>query len=214
VPLIHTPTAIQTPPTTLTRAAAQKGIPVTTYQAILHHPDANGIWGVHIPGPEVMASGKTKEAAIKNAEAALNSYARDQMVAGEDVEKQSNLFLVAGEGEDIVEIKLSEFGSVTIRCTNREAIRFKGRLIAETEWETRHQSTMRFEIWETAGGALIGVIDGDIPGEDKAEVSAHVALPGDEFEQRIEVMRFFDFHDRARSMVRQQLKWRLVREVA
>lgn len=131
-----TPTAVQTPPTALTRAAAQKGTPVTDYEL------------------------------------------------------------------------------TTIRCTNREAIRFKGKLIAEQEWETRHQSTMRFEIWETAGGALIGVIDGDIPGEDKAEVSACIALSGDEFEQRIEIMRFFDFHDRARSMVRRQLRWKLVREVA
>lgn len=110
---------------------------------------------------------------------------------------------------------MSEYETITIRCSKREALRFKGKLIAETEWTTKHDTTMRFEIWETQGGTLIPVIEGELPGEDAVKVSAEVVPPHpNPFEQQVAVMQFFEFHDRARSMVKKQLKWRLVREVA
>lgn len=134
---------------------------------------------------------------------------------------------------------MTEFKLTTLKPSKTEAIRFKGRIIAETEWDTRAGEYMRFEIWETQGGAYIAVIEGSVPGNREKLISAEVVEPiyrddmllvdgkaGDQFQHiagvqkaidrkamHIAVMRFFEFHDRARSMVR-PLKWNTLREVA
>ena len=116
------------------------------------------------------------------------------------------------------------------------AIEFAGRLIASDEFEVRRDnSTMRLEIYETQGGALIAVTRGEAMqgGEVRDIVAAEVVPPmegltrmvpkaGDiptfNYERadvgvtdamRFAVMDFFDWSDRARSMVRKQLKWSL-----
>ena len=101
-----------------------------------------------------------------------------------------------------------EFEPVTIKQDRGPTLKFTGLLIAKTEFDMRSGGAMRYEIWETAGNALIAV------SETNRETRAVVVEPGDEFDMRCAVMDFFDWENRARSMVRDQLKWKLVREVA
>lgn len=109
---------------------------------------------------------------------------------------------------------MTDFALQTLKPSKTEALRFKGRLIAETEWDTRGGEYMRFEIWETEGGAYIPVIEGSVPGNREKLITAEVIEPQDHRKaMHIAVMRFFEFHDRARSMVR-PLKWNTLREVA
>lgn len=110
---------------------------------------------------------------------------------------------------------MTEYKLTTLKPSRSEPLRFKGRIIADTEWDTKSGDWMRFEIWETQGGAYIAVIVGNVPGEDREDLTAAVFPPqDDEFERRVAVLRFFDGHDRARSMIRSKLKWSLLREVA
>ncbi len=91
-------------------------------------------------------------------------------------------------------------------------IEFEGRLIASDEFDVRRDNTrMRIEVWETRGGALVAVTRGEVWQGDAARpiVGAAVAEPGDEQAMRFAVMDQFDWSDRARSMVRKQLKWSL-----
>jgi hypothetical protein len=100
-------------------------------------------------------------------------------------------------------------------------LRFNGKLIAETEWTTNRGDTMRFEIWETRGGALIAVREGD---GDDGYTDALVVEPTEPwqgvgkghppFAMVDAVLTFFTWHDRVRSMVKKQLKWRMERVVA
>lgn len=108
---------------------------------------------------------------------------------------------------------MTEFTLTTLKPSKTEAIRFKGRIIAETEWTTNRGEYMRFEIWETQGGAYIAVIEGSVPNDREKIITAEVIEPQDDRKaMHIAVMRFFEFHDRARSMVR-PLKWNTIREV-
>lgn len=101
-----------------------------------------------------------------------------------------------------------EMEPVTIKQDRGPTLKFSGLLIAKTEFDMRSGGAMRYEIWETAGNALIAV------SKTNRETRAVVVEPGYEFDMRCAVMDFFDWENRARSMVRDQLKWRLVREVA
>lgn len=116
----------------------------------------------------------------------------------------------------------TEYETVNIKPSRRAPLRFDGKLIAECEWEFV-SGWMRFQIWQTVGGALIAVREGG-PDDDTTEytdalVVEPVALAPDDdegqppFVMRDAVMTFFDFHDRARSMVRKGLKWSLLRIV-
>jgi len=135
-----------------------------------------------------------------------------------------------------------EFTTINIKPSRSAPLRFKGKLIAQTEWTTGRGDQMRFEIWETEGGALIAVRDGDdgdgngytdaivVEPIYKAEQPMEVQASGedgsrivrlgptypvlDEAAMRFTVLGFFEWHDRARSMVRKQLKWSLLRRVA
>jgi hypothetical protein len=100
-----------------------------------------------------------------------------------------------------------EMTQKTIRQRRGPAIRFTGAMIAKTEFDLRDDRTMRLELWQTEGGALIAVSTTD------QETRAEVVEPGEELAMRCAVMDAFDWHDRARTMVKEQLKWKLVREV-
>lgn len=117
----------------------------------------------------------------------------------------------------------TEYETVNIKPSRSAPLRFRGKLIADTEWDTARGGWMKFEIWETEGGALIAVREGekeDGEGYTDALVVDPVApAPTDEagmppFAMRDAVLTFFDWHDRARSMVRKGLKWSLLRRVA
>lgn len=115
----------------------------------------------------------------------------------------------------------TEYDTINIKPSRSAPLRFNGKRIAETEWTTARGDTMRFQVWETAGGALIAVREGD--GED-GYTDAIVVEPTEDwrasakghppFKMVNAVLSFYDWHDRARSMVKKQLKWRMERIVA
>jgi hypothetical protein len=118
-------------------------------------------------------------------------------------------------------MKMTEYTPTKITPDRSAPLRFNGKLIAHTEWETNRGDTMRFEIWQTAGGALIAVREGD---GDDGYTDAIVVEPTEAwqgvgkghppFAMVDAVLSFFQFHDRARSMVKKQLGWRMERLVA
>lgn len=110
---------------------------------------------------------------------------------------------------------MTEYELTTLTPSRTEQLRFKGRIIAETEWTTNRGEWMQFTIWETEGGAYIATREGSIPNSERTDLGACVVEPiEDRQAMHIAVLRFFDGHDRARSMIRKQLKWNLIREVA
>lgn len=103
-------------------------------------------------------------------------------------------------------------------------------LLASDEFDVRRDnSRMRLEIWQTQGGALIAVTRGEAMqgGEVREIVEATVVPPvlvddglmldGSKVVEtqamHFAVMSAFDWSDRARSMIRKQLKWMLVQRV-
>lgn len=114
-----------------------------------------------------------------------------------------------------------EFQPKTIKPSRSVPVRFKGRIISETQWDTRDGCWMRFTVWETKGGAYIAVIDGDAPGKpDQIHCKATVIDPilngagaRDDVSMQIAVLNAFDWHDRAKQMLKADLGWAPVREV-
>ena len=138
---------------------------------------------------------------------------------------------------------MTDFLKKTLKPTTSAPVRFVGRIIAETEWDTRDGCWMRFTVWETRGGAYIAQISGDVPGKpDQVHCSVTVVEPilkatgkterviedhkpgiieskrpvleRDETAMQIAVLQHFDFHDRAKAMVKRELGWAPVIEVA
>lgn len=135
---------------------------------------------------------------------------------------------------------MTEMQKKTLKPSMSAPVRFTGRIIAETQWDTRDGCWMRFTVWETKGGAYIAVIDGDVPGKpDQVHCKVGVVEPiwkeeqllgepneqgiahfspkqivRDEIAMQIEVLEFFDWHDRAKAMLKRELGWAPVREVA
>ena len=119
--------------------------------------------------------------------------------------------------------EVTEYETVNIKPSRSAPLRFKGKLLADTEWDTNRGGWMKFEIWQTKGGALIAVREGEKEdGEgytDALVVEPVDPSPTDEegqppFAMRDAVLSWLDYHDRARSMVRKQLRWSLLRRVA
>jgi len=116
-----------------------------------------------------------------------------------------------------------EFTTINIKPSRSAPIRFKGKLLAETEWDTADGGRMIFEIWQSVGGALIAVREGE-DDQGHGYTDAIVVEPGIEaatdeagmspFAMRDAVMTFYGYHDRARSLVKRKLKWSILREVA
>lgn len=119
---------------------------------------------------------------------------------------------------------MTEPETIKLKPNRSEPLSFKGWLIASTEWDTKQGEWMSFEIYRTVGGALIVAVEGSIPGaEDRTDLKATVielepgeAWDGDKPPQRMvwAALQALDWHDRARSMVKKQLSWRMERVVA
>lgn len=137
--------------------------------------------------------------------------------------------IIAGLEDAIAVAKGEASARVTIKQSRGPTLEFQGRLLAHTEWEAR-DGLMRLELWQTERGALIPVTRSRFDDEGRrALVSAtvvepyrladqKVAVPGevpqtDDALMRFAVMDHFDWTDRARSMVRDQLGWVLKRVV-
>lgn len=101
-----------------------------------------------------------------------------------------------------------EIKQTSIRQRRGPTLKFTGRLIATAVFASRDGSEMRLELYKTQAGALIPVTIGVL------ETRATVVEPGEEMAMRCAVMDAFDWHDRARTMIKDQLGWKLVREVA
>lgn len=103
----------------------------------------------------------------------------------------------------------------TVKPSRSAPMRFKGKIIAETQWDTKHDTWMRFTIWETQGGAYIAVREGDVPGSP-SKVDRHVDLiepivdeagERDEQAMQIAVLDAYEWHDRAKALLRSELGW-------
>lgn len=107
---------------------------------------------------------------------------------------------------------------VNIKPDRSAPLRFKGWRVAETEWQIKSGDTKRFELWRTVGGAIIAVREGfDDDGE--GYLDALVVEPTEAWESEPpfamvdQIMSVYHWHVRARTMVRKQLKWSLLRRV-
>ena len=140
-----------------------------------------------------------------------------------------------------------EYQAKTLKPTRSAPVCFKGRIIAETQWDTPQGCWMRFTVWETQGGAYITEIAGDAPGkpdqvhctvgivepimyypdpqkqEREAALAAGKIWAGewpaktperDETAMQIAVLSAFDWHDRAKRMLKNELGWAPWIEVA
>ncbi|AOR80752.1 hypothetical protein QUC32_28415 (plasmid) [Novosphingobium resinovorum] len=86
-------------------------------------------------------------------------------------------------------------------------VKFTGTVIAKGEFPTRQGFEIRMEVHQTEGGAYVAVTTTD------AETRAVVIEPADPKDMQCAVMEAFDWHDRAKTMPRDQLKWKFVRTV-
>ena len=109
----------------------------------------------------------------------------------------------------------------TIRQTRGPKLTFTGKDIARVEFTTQGREPLlwQLEIWETAGGAYIAY-SSSLPENRQGieDVRCSVVEPGD-YEGDRQAMQFavmdhFDWTQRAKDMVRKQLKWKLAREIA
>ena len=101
-----------------------------------------------------------------------------------------------------------EYEPVKISQTRGPRLEFEGKLLCEDD-----SGPVSLEIWQTRGGAYVAVTEAPMRG-DQMDTRATVVEPGEEQAMRLAVMDAFDWENRARSMVRKQLKWQLVQEVA
>ncbi len=116
----------------------------------------------------------------------------------------------------------TEYEPKTLKPSRGAPVRFKGRILAETEWDTKDGCWMRFTVWETRGGAYIAQISGDVPGKpDQVHCTVGVVEPiydedgeRDETAMQIAVLDHFDWHDRAKAMLKRELGWSPRIEVA
>lgn len=182
------------------------------------HKDKGSAYGISFPGiPGCFGAADKPWQLISKANEALALWSEGDEVPApmpiDDVLEEARDDLAMGAFIVAVPFQprprsTEEMEPITIKQDRGPTLKFSGRLIAKTEFDMRSGGAMRYEIWETAGGALIAV------SKTNRETRAVVVEPGDEFEMRCAVMSFLDWENRARSMVRDQLKWKLVREVA
>lgn len=128
--------------------------------------------------------------------------------------------MTMGIGDELGRLVSADYSeNVRIKQNRGPTIEFKGKLLASTEWETR-DGQMRLELYQSRGGALIPVTRTDFEDGRRALVSASV-IESDpnvpevnrEADMRFAVLDHFDWNDRAKSMVRQQLGWKLTQVV-
>jgi hypothetical protein len=107
----------------------------------------------------------------------------------------------------------AEFERVEIAQTYGPKIEFTGNLLCETEYETRGRDrlSVRLEIWQTQGGAMIAARYAEPAEREGFEtIEAGVVEPQDDVQaMRFAVMDHFRWDMAARSMVTKKLKWSL-----
>ncbi|CDO34026.1 hypothetical protein [Novosphingobium sp. KN65.2] len=101
----------------------------------------------------------------------------------------------------------TEYERIEIKQNRGPTLEFNGKEIASTEFETRGRDPMQItlEVYETPAGALVAIsssVPADRP-DGFEDVRAHVVRPTDDVgAMQREVMEFFGWADRARSMLR------------
>lgn len=110
----------------------------------------------------------------------------------------------------------ADYERVEIVQAKGPTVEMTARLLAETSFETRGREALELtlEIWETQGGALVAVSSSTLSGGSGREDARVTAVPPQDDVQamRLAVMSAFDYHERARSMVR-GLGWSIKVEV-
>jgi len=111
----------------------------------------------------------------------------------------------------------AEFERIELVPTRGPVVEFSGRQIAEDSYQTKGADPLDvvMEVWETRGGAIVGMRSAMPAGRDGFEiVDVAVAEPRDDVDaMRAEIMDLFDWHVRAKSMMRKQAGWSFRREV-
>lgn len=110
-----------------------------------------------------------------------------------------------------------EYEKVEIAQNRGPRLLFDGRLLASTSFAVPAKGlTIDLEIWQTRGGSLVAANFSSFDNGTGREFGEAVVIePGpDEQARQFAVMDQFEWSDRARSMVRKQLKWKLSRQVA
>lgn len=105
-----------------------------------------------------------------------------------------------------------------IKVSRGPTLDFRGKLLCTDTFVTKARDplSITLEIYQTVGGALIGVSSA-VPAERQGHetVDATVVQPNEDIQaMRFAIMDGFDWALHARSMVTKQLKWSLRREVA
>lgn len=105
-----------------------------------------------------------------------------------------------------------------IKVSRGPTLDFRGKLLCADTFVTKARDplSITLEIYQTTGGALIGVSSA-VPAERQGHetVEATVVQPGDDIQaMRFAIMDGFDWALHARSMVVKQLKWSLRKEIA
>lgn len=190
---------------------------MSIYFAVVHK-DPGSAYGIHFPDvPGCFSAADKPHAILAKANEALAFWQEGDPLPEpgsiEDVAESAKDDLAAGAF--IVAVPFTpraarptmEMQKKTIRQRRGPAIRFTGALIAKSEFDTRDGFPMRLEVYETQGGAYVAVSITDV------ETRATVIEPGEDADMRCDVLEAFDWSNRARSMLRDQLGWKFVREV-
>lgn len=115
---------------------------------------------------------------------------------------------------------MNDMEKVELRCCDGPWLRFTARLLAETTTQRPEGKPQRprwedIRLWETANGTWIAELTGcSDEGSERDLVQARVieASPN-EFAQKVAALDHWGWRPHARAMVRQQLKWDMVRDV-
>lgn len=116
-----------------------------------------------------------------------------------------------------------EYTPKTFTPSSSIPIKTNAKLLAEGKWTIRDKDWMRFAVYQTRGGSYICVTEGNAPGKAN-QVKRDVAVIEpiyssatsmiDETAMQIAVLDFWGWHDRAKAMLKGELGWAPVREVA
>lgn len=112
---------------------------------------------------------------------------------------------------------MDDYQPVEIKQNRGPMLEFEGRLLCATSFPVHAKGmTIDLELWETRGGSMVAAsFSTPDNGEARTLGEARVIGPGpDEQARRFAAMDQFEWNDRARSMVRKQLKWKLSRTIA
>ncbi len=110
----------------------------------------------------------------------------------------------------------TEFTKQRIAQRKGRTLSFEGKLLCSTDWSNRDGVRTVLELWETRAGNWIAVTAFEPDRPDASRDTAQAVVidrQGDEKAMHDAAMDAWEWHFRARSMVKDQLKWSLTREV-